>query len=53
MQVWDSVKVKPDVEPNAGLAGTIQAINGKNITVKLDLIDEPQVFKLDQLERLG
>lgn len=53
MQVWDSVKVKSDVEPNAGLAGTIQAISGDDITVKLDLVDEPQVFKTEQLDRLG
>lgn len=54
MQVWDSVKVKGDADtPNIGLAGVIQAVNGDDVTVKLDLIDEPQVLKREALERLG
>jgi transcription antitermination factor NusG len=51
MQVWDSVKV---VDGDfKGQAGSVQAIKGDTVDVKLDFDGETRNFEASNLQRLG
>ncbi len=53
MQVNDVVKVVAPGHQYENQAGIVNAVDGELHTVKLDIVDTPQVFTVDELQFLA